>query len=399
AVAETVIAGDPAAAGTAVTDPAAAGETASAEVVSLASKATASRSAVITVTTQDGDTVDLQISIERTAQVSAAMIDGSDGTAASLQSDQARDFQFSLNVAGELDRGETKAIRKLFHKIKSVLHKFAKADYGKAIEKFAKLKLNTEQLANVAMDLSSSRSITVAGLYAAAATPLPSTDATTTDVAAPVPAGTSDVPAAGPAAPVPATPNQSVATAVHLATNRSITFSPNSFSLQQTAEAAYNHTSAVTAQTAPPAADDPGQAVVDLAELLEPFVNLFKDMLNNTHFSKPGDLIAGLTAALVDLQASLVPADTDGDSDPSVPAPADTDPAAPTGGNTTNTDSLVALATLLQDFMGALDNGHDKHHHDHDHHHHHDDHHKISDHGGDDDQPLSVELGEQHDDD
>ncbi len=330
--------------------------------------ATNSRSATVTVRTQDGDTVNLQISGQRSIQVTTAALGGEGEGAASLSTEQSREYQFNLTVDGDLDRGEMKALRNLMHEIKGVLKEFAKADYADAIEKFSELKLNTEYLANVAMDLSSTRSIAVAGLYAAAATILPSANAApvVADAAQPIestPASVRVIPDPAPSAPR----SESTGVAIRLAAARTSSYSANVATRQQASEvsiATYSRSSSPIAPSVSPPVAEPGsevasQEAVDLAELLAPFISLFRDLLGGGQFAKPGNLIAELTAAVLNLQGELFPAesDADADTDVGIEGDFDDDSAAQSEVKTASIgDTQNAMKTLLQEFMGALDN-------------------------------------------
>lgn len=318
-----------------------------------AAEATRSRSADITVRTLDGDTITLQISAQSALQVATAAIDNGNEAGVSQQATYSSGLQFNLGIDGNLDRGETKAIRQLFHQVRGILKEFAKADYADAIEKFAQLKLDNAYLANVAIDLSNTRSVAVAGLYAAAATPLPAADP-----APPVPS-THTVPVAARTDSAPQTslpapaPGPAPSTPVNPAPVGAVNSGP----------ATGNPASATDASPAPGTTVDAQPDIAGLADLLAPFVSLFRGLLGNAQFAEPGRLIAELSAALLDLQSGISGVDavagndTDADADIDAGTGVDTDAAV-----TTPDNQHASLKKLLRDVLGELDNRqhHDK---------------------------------------
>jgi len=326
-----------------------------------AAEATRSRSAEITVRTRDGDTINLQVSAQSALQVTTAAISNGNEAAVTRQATYSGELQFNLSINGNLDRGETKAIRQLFHQVRGILKEFAKADYAEAIEKFAKLKLDNATLANVAIDLSNTRSVAVAGLYAAAATPLPATDP-----APPVPA-THTVPVAARTDTAPQTSLSAPAsrpapvTTVNPVPVRAINSGPAT--APQATTVTGNPASTTDASPAPGTTVESQPDIARLADLLAPFVSLFRELLGNAQFAEPGRLIAELSAAVLDLQSGIsgVEAvtgnDTDTDADVDARTGVDTD--APV---TTPDNKHSSLKKLLRDLLGGLDNRqhHDK---------------------------------------
>jgi len=331
-----------------------------------AAEATSSRSAGITVRTRDGDTINLQISAQNVLQITTAATSNGSEAAVSQQATYSSELQFNLSIDGNLDRGETKAIRQLFHQVRGILKEFAKGDYADAIEKFAKLKLDNEHLANVAIDLSNTRSVAVAGLYAAAATPLPAANPTPSPAPSvpatnttPVAARTGSAPQTNSPAPAP---RPAPATTANPATVRVANSGPAATAPQATPVTG-NPTSTADAAPASGTTVDSQPDIAGLADLLAPFVSLFRGLLGNAQFAEPGRLIAELSAALLDLQSGITGVDAVAGNDPD----ADGDIDAKTG---VDTDTAVTppdnkhsgLKKLLRDVLGELDNRqhHDK---------------------------------------
>lgn len=123
------------------------------------------RSASISITTNDGDIVTINISAETGGERGTASVDG-DGVATNVSTTSSYAHNsLTFTVDGELDRGERKSIRKLLQRIERAADKFFDGRVHKALHKLGRMKLNTRELQSFSVEMSSSASMGVAQLY------------------------------------------------------------------------------------------------------------------------------------------------------------------------------------------------------------------------------------------
>ena len=117
------------------------------------------------VNTQDGDRVTIDIS--KQATTSRTEVAGSTGDAGfnSIQASREASVSFSFSVEGNLDKDEQKAIDKLIKRIDKVSDRFFDGKVQSAFDKAAKIKFDSEELADYSLSLSSTQTYRAVAAY------------------------------------------------------------------------------------------------------------------------------------------------------------------------------------------------------------------------------------------
>lgn len=124
-----------------------------------------SQTTSLIVNTQDGDRVTIDIS--KKAKTSRTEVAGSSGDAGfnTIQSSREASVSFNFSVEGNLDKDEQKAIDKLIKRIDNVSDRFFDGKVQSAFEKAAKIKFDSEELADYSLNLSNSQAYRAVAAY------------------------------------------------------------------------------------------------------------------------------------------------------------------------------------------------------------------------------------------
>jgi hypothetical protein len=165
------------------------------------------------IITQEGDVVKLSLRTRITTTLSGAAVNGSNGTAAAAQGTTIVGNKLELSVEGNLNAEEAAAIRHVLMNVEEMAEDFFAGDLQAAFAAASDLGIDGEQLASVAIKMSSRQRMTATGFLTqpllpptvpqpvvAAPSNVPSVDASATVTTIPQTAAT---PVAAPALPEP----------------------------------------------------------------------------------------------------------------------------------------------------------------------------------------------------
>jgi len=131
----------------------------------VAASYSTSQTTSLIVNTLDGDRVTIDIS--KQATTSRTEVAGSTGDAGfnSIQSSREASVNFSFSVEGDLDKDEQKAIDRLIRRIDKVSDKFFDGKVQSAFDKAAKIKFDSDELADYSLNLSSTQTYRAVAAY------------------------------------------------------------------------------------------------------------------------------------------------------------------------------------------------------------------------------------------
>ena len=225
-----------------------------------------SRNIGVSIETQDGDMVRLLINSEFGFQSGTVAVQGEDDEAFASQTSVHQQTRMDFTVEGELDRDELKAIRKTLKKVEKITDKLFDGKVEKATSKLEKLgrHFNTDELSGIDVHLSSHRSLELAAAYFIEPVQTAPTDS--------IPDGEpSEIPS-----PV-------AATETDIGTE-----DMGEVEIEEQASA-----------------DPSGVALLDFDSLMQKFNEFFDDLIKDALFPRPGQLIADMIEAVVDMKFTL----------------------------------------------------------------------------------------------
>lgn len=114
------------------------------------------------LTTREGDVV--TVNFNRTQAMTAGSIEGPDGSLVYARS--ASSSMVAFSVQGELSEKESKSIMQVIDRINKLAEKLFNGNTGAAMGKLGALKIDTEQLASMSLNMSSSISYQAVSVYA-----------------------------------------------------------------------------------------------------------------------------------------------------------------------------------------------------------------------------------------
>jgi len=120
---------------------------------SLSRAVTRNISSSIEITTQDGDTVKIDLFSNLNAQSQQTVSKDENGSSISRSTSITLNSGISYQVVGELDEDEQKAIGELLEDVEKISQKFFDGNIQKAFEKATELKIDSEELSNFSIDL------------------------------------------------------------------------------------------------------------------------------------------------------------------------------------------------------------------------------------------------------
>lgn len=127
------------------------------------------------VTTRDGDTVTIQSSALRSMFQETALLSSANGSSAEFSRyGFGEDYQFELEVGGELDTGELKALRELLSQVNDLAQDFFTGDVTAAFDAALSLGYNDSEISSFALNLSQTSVQRVTAAYSEASPALSS---------------------------------------------------------------------------------------------------------------------------------------------------------------------------------------------------------------------------------
>lgn len=141
------------------------------QAVSYAASYRSSGAASLSITTQDGDRIELSFSASASSSERATSVSGGLGNSSSLVlsylNESSTANQFSVSVIGELDAGELKALEQLLNDVSRLSDEFFNGDFDKAVDLAMAFELDASEFTAMSLDLSRSTSVSVVGSVAA----------------------------------------------------------------------------------------------------------------------------------------------------------------------------------------------------------------------------------------
>ncbi len=107
----------------------------------------------LSLTTQDGDQVTIDISRASQSSFSANFESDADGSSLSINQQNSSSSSFNLNVTGELDEGELAAIDQLLQDVDAIANDFFGGRLDQAFELALELDINREELSSLNLQL------------------------------------------------------------------------------------------------------------------------------------------------------------------------------------------------------------------------------------------------------
>lgn len=124
-----------------------------------------SRSFELSIETQEGDTVNINIQRSFSKQVSKQATFNEDGFTVSVDRQVQREKEISYQVTGDINEQEQAAIDKLIKNIDRLADKFYRGNFAGAFQKASRIGIDADQLANFSLNLQSSKTVEVTKTY------------------------------------------------------------------------------------------------------------------------------------------------------------------------------------------------------------------------------------------
>ncbi len=119
----------------------------------LDSRTTESSSFSLSLTTQDGDQVSIEISHASQSSLAAYFERNNNGSSLSISQQNHSSSSFNLHVIGELDEGELEAINQLLQDVGAIANDFFGGRLDQAFEQALDLNINREELSSLNLQL------------------------------------------------------------------------------------------------------------------------------------------------------------------------------------------------------------------------------------------------------
>jgi len=140
-------------------------ETNNVSQLSFEGQVSQSRSFTLELTTQDGDTISIDIARERQVSRSFSFNQSEDGTSIQASRAFSSSSNFSLNVQGELDEDELTAINELLADIDGIAQDFYSGNLDEAFSAALDLNFDSEELSSLDLNLQQSTSVSAIAAY------------------------------------------------------------------------------------------------------------------------------------------------------------------------------------------------------------------------------------------
>jgi len=124
-----------------------------------------SQSFELSLKTQDGDDIKISVSQSHSFQGYSASISKGNETTSLSGFDSISSGNFELQVSGNLDKAEVKAIEELLSDVKNISDKFFDGNTSAAFEAGLSLGFNTQEIASVALELNESQTVAASRAY------------------------------------------------------------------------------------------------------------------------------------------------------------------------------------------------------------------------------------------
>ncbi len=125
----------------------------------------ASKSFELSIKTQEGDTVSINIEKFFNKQVSKEATFNDDGFTVNIDRQVQRGKEISYQVNGDINEQEQAAIDKLIKNVDRLADKFYSGNFAGAFQKATRIGIDADQLANFSLNLQSSRTVEVTKTY------------------------------------------------------------------------------------------------------------------------------------------------------------------------------------------------------------------------------------------
>ena len=133
--------------------------------VLVAAQTNQSSSFSLSLTTQDGDRVTIEIARSSQSSFSAAFDHNANGSSLSINQQRSTSSSFSLNVIGELDEGELGAINQLLQDVDTIANDFFGGRLDQAFEQALQLEINREELSSLNLQLKKTTTVQALAAY------------------------------------------------------------------------------------------------------------------------------------------------------------------------------------------------------------------------------------------
>ena len=126
-----------------------------------AANATRELSSALQVTTRDGDIVTINISQSQSLEAASAVSNNSSLAYAGASSS----LQLNVSIQGELSEKERESINKVVERVNEIAEKLFSGKTGAAMKKLSEFEINTQQLADMSLNMSSKISYAAVSAY------------------------------------------------------------------------------------------------------------------------------------------------------------------------------------------------------------------------------------------
>jgi hypothetical protein len=119
----------------------------------LSAQVSESSSFSLSLITQDGDQVTIEISRSNAAEFSNSFSRSGSGTSLEINQQRSSSSEFSLNVIGALDDGELAAIDELLQSVNTIANDFYSGQFDQAFDLAAELKIDRDEFSSLNLQL------------------------------------------------------------------------------------------------------------------------------------------------------------------------------------------------------------------------------------------------------